>query len=420
MLHIVTTIRTKPRPISPKRQGTAKTRAPRGDGGVIQLPSGVWQARIRRYGRDQKRTAATQTEALALLETMRRNKPATTDALARMKMADWMERYRNEQAHTLRLKTRVNQIENAARCTKIIGRIPLNAVTPSDLRDLQAKLIEQGYAPSVQRQAWQFVAASLRRAFEDDILSSNPAAKVRPPRGAKTLRDRVTWSADQARSALESAQGSPMYLLLCCFLSTRVRPNELLGLMWGDLQDGKMFIRRTLVKAGKNPVHNPPKTPSGARDFYLAPDILGLLEQHRSRLSKQALSHDFVFTGRTGTPFMLSNFRAKLVKLCKKAGVPRLSAHELRHTATTLAALTGVNRYHLSRQTGHAGQNITDLYDHSFLDETERHKLAIPLETLLKNHIPYTSLTATQSSQKVPNIEAQDTAKLCCLSCSRR
>jgi integrase len=404
VLHIVTKVRTTPRP--PKPSSAKKSRAPRGDGGVTQLASGVWQARIKRYGRDQKRTAPTQAEALALLESMRRTKPTTNTALAKMRLADWLERYRLEQAHTVRLKTRSNLLANSKRAAAILGRIPLNAITPSDLRDFQAKLIEQGYAPTVQVQAWQFLAAALRRAFEDDVIPSNPAAKVKRPRGAKPLRERLTWTAEQCRRALECAKGKNLHLMLSCLLATRVRPNELLGLKWSDIEGDKITIRRTLVQAGRNPIVNPPKTATSHREFYIAPDIQALLEQHRQNPHRAKSADDFVFTTRNGAPRFIAHLRTSLTKLSQKAGITRLTAHELRHTAVTLATLAGADYRQLRRQVGHSGQSMTDHYDHSHLDELERRKLAIPLEVLLRDRLPYDSATASQNSQKDPKQEA--------------
>lgn len=90
--------------------------------------------------------------------------------------------------------------------------------------------------------------------------------------------------------------------------------------------------------------------------------------------------------------------------MCTQARIPRLTAHELRHTAITLARLAGADREQLRRQVGHGGQDITALYDHSHLDELERRKLAMPLEVLLQNRFPYDSVTAPENDQKYPKV----------------
>jgi integrase len=398
-MHIMTTIRTKPKPPSPKRLGASKQRAPRGDGGVKQLPSGVWQARIKRYGEDIKRQAPTQNEALRLLEQLRRTRPSSNTELSRLPLADWLERYRNEQASSVRLKTRAGHVECCNRAAAIIGRIPLGKITPSDLRHLLSTLIDKGLSPSVQRHTWQFTAAALRRAFEDDIIPSNPAAKVKAPKGGN-VRERISWTRDEAKKALECAKNTSYYTLLYFLIVTRVRPNEALGLMWGDISTEQVFVRRTVVKAGKNPIYNPPKTAKGLRLFYIPTDLQRLLEQHRTAQKTKPKADSLVFATKNGTPLLLSNVRRYLTTLCAKAGIARVSPHELRHTGITLGILAGANRKQLSSQAGHEKLSTTDIYDHSDLDELERRKVALPLAVLLGESFPYDSVTSPESSLK--------------------
>ena len=70
---------------------------------------------------------------------------------------------------------------------------------------------------------------------------------------------------------------------------------------------------------------------------------------------------------RTGFPTKNSTYDADLVKLCDKAGVKKLSMHDLCHTmATRYCERPGANYKALSEMLGHKSTQITmDLYVHN-------------------------------------------------------
>lgn len=70
-MKIITSKPTTPKILRPKHSSTPKKRTPRGSGSVTQLDSGKWQARVRRFGRDIKRTFDSQIEAVQALETLK-------------------------------------------------------------------------------------------------------------------------------------------------------------------------------------------------------------------------------------------------------------------------------------------------------------------------------------------------------------
>jgi integrase len=74
---------------------------------------------------------------------------------------------------------------------------------------------------------------------------------------------------------------------------------------------------------------------------------------------------DLAFPDETGKP--LSNFRLyrQFLSLVKRADVPLIRFHDLRHTAATLLLLQGINVEVVSEMLGHSSIAITlDLYGH--------------------------------------------------------
>ncbi|MFE5132015.1 site-specific integrase, partial [Bacillus mobilis] len=74
---------------------------------------------------------------------------------------------------------------------------------------------------------------------------------------------------------------------------------------------------------------------------------------------------DLVMCTPYGTPINPANVRRSLNALIKKAAVPKIRFHDLRHTHATLLLAKGVNVKVISERLGHSNIKITlDTYSH--------------------------------------------------------
>jgi len=127
-----------------------------------------------------------------------------------------------------------------------------------------------------------------------------------------------------------------------------MRRGELLGLKWSDvdLKNATVSIRRTLVRTGngKRVTLGEPKTRKSRRTISLTTRALEALKAHRKRQLEEMLKfaglwedHGLVFTTQTGTLINPSNLRQRsFAPLLKKAELPHIRFHDLRHTCATL------------------------------------------------------------------------------------
>jgi integrase len=97
------------------------------------------------------------------------------------------------------------------------------------------------------------------------------------------------------------------------------------------------------------------------------------LRRHRTRQSEERLrvgaaweKSDFVFTDEVGRPIDATKFlRNSFAPLLKRAGLPKMRFHDLRHTAATLLLGRGIHPKIVSEMLGHSQIGITlDLYSH--------------------------------------------------------
>ena len=97
---------------------------------------------------------------------------------------------------------------------------------------------------------------------------------------------------------------------------------------------------------------------------------------------------DLVFTDQRGGVLRNSNWRVRVfrpaVAKCQAADetLPRITPHDLRHTAVSLAVSVGANVKAIQRMVGHAKASMTldtyaDLFDEDLDDEADRLNAAI-------------------------------------------
>jgi integrase len=115
---------------------------------------------------------------------------------------------------------------------------------------------------------------------------------------------------------------------------TGLRIGEILALRWKRVN----FIGETLVVAetcfmGR---FGTPKTRASRREVPLSPAVVEALKAHYSRSANRS-PEGLVFATRNGGPLVSNNLRKRgLQSACKRAGVPKINWHALRHYLTFL------------------------------------------------------------------------------------
>ncbi|EMI09196.1 integrase family protein [Anoxybacillus gonensis] len=153
-----------------------------------------------------------------------------------------------------------------------------------------------------------------------------------------------------------------------------MRQGEILGLRWKDVdfENGCVRITQTLSSDGKE-ILPYTKTKSGARTIDLPEETIVQLKKHKKLIQQEKLKLgpqiykdlDLVVCTELGTPTNKSNIRRIFNAIIKKAKVPKIRFHDMRHTHATLLLLQGVNPKIVSERLGHADVRITlDTYSH--------------------------------------------------------
>ncbi len=149
----------------------------------------------------------------------------------------------------------------------------------------------------------------------------------------------------------------------------------MLGLKWDDvdLDEGTLQVRRTLSMTKAGPVLSTPKTTGSSRSVRLTPGASTALRSHLERQLGEIdragslySENSLIFASEIGE-FLdrRSVMKHRFKPLLKRAGLPPVRFHDLRHTCATLLLTRNVNPKIVSEMLGHATIAITlDTYSH--------------------------------------------------------
>lgn len=300
---------------------------------------------------------------------------------AKLSLGEYLDQW-YEACHTgVRLNTQGCWQRAIKHWKEVLGGAPLARLTALDIQRALARLPEHLSGAS-RHTFFGVLRSALGQAVKWGLLPRNPAEGVKsPPRSRRELQ---VWNEEQAARFLEAARSTRYYALFYLALATGMRIGELLGLTWDDvdLDTGVIQVRRaiaTCVARTGEPVWQEPKTSAGRRRVPIGGQAVEVLRQHRKAQLEQRLragpewrDYGLVFCTRKGGPLFNMNVNKALAACCKKAGVPRIRFHDLRHTHATLLLRQGVHPKVVSERLGHTSVKITlDIYSHVLPDTQE-------------------------------------------------
>ena len=171
-----------------------------------------------------------------------------------------------------------------------------------------------------------------------------------------------TLSADQLASFLRESKESGVFELYYIELATGLRRGELLGLKWEDidLEQGIIHIRRQIARIDGEIVEAPLKTKNSYRSVSIGQDAVEILREQQRKTNSE-----YVFPSPTGGPISPDSVLKMLHRVLKRAGLPEIRFHDLRHTFATMALQNGVDVKTVSGMLGHYSAGFTlDTYAH--------------------------------------------------------
>ena len=367
-------------------------RRPSGDGMVRKREDGRWEGRIvvghKQNGEPIFRYVLAKTQK-ELLDKLHRDLEAFQDVEltedSRMTLGEWLDRWMEDYgAATLRPNT-LRSYEQFIRCyiKPYLGDKIVSRVTRMDIQKLYRKLKHEGrvhehpeYGHELSDTMVLRIHAMLHRCLKDaeaaHVIARNPTDGAVVPKA--NHRPKQILTKEQMDIFLAAVDRNEIWRdFFYTELTTGLRRGEICGLMWQDFDEahGTLTVRRTIhAERGGRLTAGETKTGAGKRIITLPPSTAQLLSERRKRSYTEWIFPDPLRPERPTRP---NAAYVRMKELLKKAGLPSIRFHDLRHTFATHALASGVDAKTLSGILGHTQASFTlDTYTHVTGDMQKR------------------------------------------------
>ena len=284
---------------------------------------------------------------------------------------EWLEHNKHKWAQTtfeVTYRMVMNQI-----VTKFPA-IKVQDITPLHGKKLLADLSES-LAPSTVNRIMSLTSQILNYAVDTELINKNPFKSI--PHIRERESDKKTWTFEEINQFLKTAVlDNPFYYrIVFVTVFTGMRKGEIFGLRKTDIdfKNNIININQSLHETNEHGlILGGPKTKTSKRAIAVNEDVIKILKEQirRNNECKLALGSGYednglVFCREDGIPYRPSSLNRPFNRLTKKAGVPQIRFHDLRHTHATLLLETGANPKVIADRLGHADIKTTlNTYSH--------------------------------------------------------
>ncbi|MEV4826789.1 tyrosine-type recombinase/integrase [Micromonospora sp. NPDC049257] len=242
----------------------------------------------------------------------------------------------------------------------------------------------QPQSPSCLQHLRTTLRAALNLAVREGLLDANPIRHLELPSyrkphaqvwtPARVAEWRATgrrpsvavWTAPHLAAFLDAVTTDRLFALWWLIALRGLRRGEACGLRWTDLDldHGVLFIFRSRTVVGYRIIEGEPKTAASTRAVALDQHTVAVLREHLRRQRQQQAAREaagktcydsgYVFIRPDGRPLHPEYATRHFTRLVKRADLPPIRLHDLRHGAASLAHEAGADLKTVQDLLGHA------------------------------------------------------------------
>lgn len=267
----------------------------------------------------------------------------------------------------------------------IYKRKPVAGQTARKVCGVLGVLFEEGFEPSKPikglsnktiKHHHRLISAILNQAVFWQVIPSNPATRVRPPRVPRTEAKYLDEKQTAKLLELMENESVPHQTMIKMFLYSGLRRGEMCGLEWGDIDFENHLItvrRSSQYVSGKGIFTKETKTETSDRTIKLPSQAFEVLKEYRLWQKQERLkmgdrweASDRIFTQDDGKPIHPDTITGWFREFIANTDLPQITVHSLRHTNITLLIAAGVPLRTVSYRAGHAQTSTTEnIYAHA-------------------------------------------------------
>lgn len=252
-------------------------------------------------------------------------------------LLDWVERNRNQKkpSSTSFYRQRIVRQINPR-----IGQMKITQISPKIIEGLISLLIDEGLQAGTVRGVFRTLSTAFNDGFRLGDLPVNPIERVKMP-SLKSIPLKPIPEVDAAIIYSHAAQHPYMHARVEMGMVCGLRPGEVLGLMWSDVdwQTKQLEIRRQVQwVTGKGLVFQLVKQ-NEERVIYLTDMQLDILQKHKEHqdLIRYSFIEDegLIFPNSVGRKLDDRRDSRMWRNLLREAGVCHYARYQMRKTAFT-------------------------------------------------------------------------------------
>jgi integrase len=275
-----------------------------------------------------------------------------------------------------------------------LGRRRVERVSRTDVEGLAKLMLGSGLSPKTVRNVMSFLHSVFEHSIDLGWCRENPVRRAARPKRRRTadadpdlrfltlaqlaavlavIPDEVVYRtpAPSRRGRRGPAPPPPpdvlgpvLRVLVLTAAMTGLRQSELIGLRWRDVDWRAQRIRvRNAYVRGEHSAEGKSDL-STRRSVPMADGLVKELRGWSQRTAFSAASELVFGHPQTGNPLDASKVTKRFQAACRKAGVPVVRFHDLRHTFATRLAASGQPLRTIQEFLGHADLQTTQIYAH--------------------------------------------------------
>lgn len=329
---------------------------------VRKINNSWWVDFRHNYIRHRKRSPDNSKAGAEAYEAVLRQKLARGETLNR-EDSDQQEREQKFEAFAwkwfetyVRTNNKASEINHKkcalrAHLVPFFGAIPLNKIQTLHIEEYKAKKTKEGLANKTVNNHLATLSSCLHTAQDWVNLKNLPKIKKLklPPDNFDFL------SLEESEQLLAHAHGMGREIILMA-LKTGLRRGELQGLTWPDinLNNKTLTVRHSWCDIKKGLV-----APKSNKTRHIP-----LVYELREALLQKKLSSGYVFPDENGQRIDGRLINQELRNACSKAGLRKITCHNLRHTFASHLVMKGAPLKAVQELMGHADIKTTMRYAH--------------------------------------------------------
>lgn len=238
-------------------------------------------------------------------------------------------------------------------------KMKVKDIKPIHIRKWQTDLLKIEYSKTYLKTIYNQLTAIFNYAIRFHNLDKNPC-HIAGSIGKKDADEMQILSLQEFNKMIDCVTDKENKFFYIILFWTGMRKGELLALTYEDVdfENKTIMINKNFQIVKREKLITDPKTPRGRRVIAVNDIVLNCIKELWSTSYKP---------NKTDKIFYLSkdSLKRQLDTACKKAGVPRIRVHDLRHSHASYLLSNGVNIVILSRRLGHEKvQTTLNIYCH--------------------------------------------------------